>query len=164
MRNARQENLSEHTLETAYIAHALCCLEGTDPARAVLCALYHDCSEIITGDMPTPIKYLNETLRDSYKQVERDAAARLLSYMPESMRQSYSPCFFESDPHILQIVKAADKLSALMKCIEEIRMGNRDFESARKAQEKSLRSMNLDAVDAFMEQFLPAYELTLDEL
>lgn len=164
MRNARQENLSEHTLETAYIAHALCSLSGIDPRRAVFCALYHDCAEIITGDLPTPIKYHNETLRDSYKKLEADASERLLGSLPEDMQEKYRPSFFEEDLQTLKIVKAADKLSALMKCIEELRMGNRDFENARKAQEEALHAMQMPEVEQFIQQFLPAYEMTLDDM
>ncbi|MCI8649843.1 MAG: 5'-deoxynucleotidase [Anaerotruncus sp.] len=164
MRNARQENLSEHSLEVAYIAHVLSLLSGTDPTRAVFCALYHDCSEIITGDLPTPIKYHDPQIKDSYKQLEQTAASQLLGLLPESLAAQYHPCFFEQDEQVLQLVKAADKLSALIKCIEEIRMGNHDFESARQAQLDALAKMQLPAVEQFLQQFLPAYELTLDEM
>lgn len=164
MRNSRQENLSEHTLEVAYIAHALALMSGMEPSRAVFCALYHDCSEIITGDLPTPIKYDNPEIRHSYRQIEHTAATRLLSTLPEKLAEQYMPCFFEEDEQVKKIVKAADKLSALMKCIEEIQMGNRDFYSAKDAQLASLKAMQIPAVDTFLEQFLPSYEQTLDEL
>lgn len=164
MRNSRQETLSEHTLDVAYIAHALALLSGLDPAKAVLCALYHDCSEILTGDMPTPVKYYNPKIKQTYKEIEQIASDRLLSTLPEELSAAYHLCFYEEDPQILQIVKAADKLSALIKCIEEIRMGNDDFLSARQAQLDALHAMDLPAVETFLEQFLPAYEMTLDEL
>ncbi len=164
MRNSRQENLSEHTLEVAYLAHALAALSGADPGRAVLCALYHDCGEILTGDMPTPVKYNNARIRESYKEIERAAQDRLLSMLPQKLAESYTPYFFEVDEQILRIVKAADKLSALIKCIEEIRMGNDDFVRARQAQLEALRKMQLPAVEIFLKEYLPSYELTLDEL
>lgn len=164
MRNARQENLSEHTLEVAYIAHALALMSGMEPSRAVFCALYHDCSEIITGDLPTPIKYDNPEIRKNYRQIERAAVERLLSALPKELSARYEPCFFEEDEQVRKLVKAADKLSALLKCIEEIQMGNRDFCSAKEAQLAALRAVGLPAVDTFLEQFLPSYERTLDEL
>ena len=164
MRNARQENLSEHTLEVAYITHTLALLSGIDPARAVLCALYHDCSEIITGDLPTPVKYRSPALRQSYRVLEREANERLLGALPDDLAERYRPCLLETDETVLRIVKAADKLSALVKCIEEIRMGNDDFRTARQAQIDALAAMELPAVERFLEAFLPSYELTLDEL
>lgn len=164
MRNARQENLSEHTLEVSYIAHVLALMSDMEPTRAVLCALYHDCTEIITGDLPTPIKYDNPDIRQSYKQIEHSAAERLLAVLPSDLAQKYRPCFFEQDEQVLKIVKAADKLSALMKCVEEIQMGNRDFCSAKEAQLDALKKMNLPAVDLFIKEFLPPLEQTLDEL
>ena len=164
MRNAYPETLSEHTLQTAYIAHALCVLSGVDPAQAVLCALYHDCSEILTGDLPTPIKYYNEEIKESYKQIEKVAADRLLRSLPQDLQPAYQPCFFEADPQVLRMVKAADKISALIKCIEELRMGNGDFVKAKEAQLQALHAMQLPAVERFLQEFLPAYEMTLDEL
>ncbi len=164
MRNARQENLSEHTLEVAYIAHVLALMSGVEPSRAVFCALYHDCSEIITGDLPTPIKYDNPEIRKNYRQIERAAAERLLSALPKELSAQYEPYFFEEDKQVRKLVKAADKLSALLKCVEEIQMGNHDFCSAKEAQLTALRAMELPAVDTFLKQFLPSYERTLDEL
>lgn len=164
MRNSRPENLSEHTLETAYFAHALALLEGEDPSRAVFCALYHDCSEILTGDMPTPIKYHSPAIKESYKAIEADASGRLLTTLPPDLAKAYRPCFFEQDPKTLKIVKAADKLSALVKCIEEIRMGNDDFQNARQAQLDSLRALGLPSVETFLREFLPAFEQTLDDI
>ena len=164
MRNSRPENLCEHTLEVAYFAHALALLAGIDPVRPVFCALYHDCSEILTGDLPTPVKYFDPDIRESYKRIESEAAGRLLKTLPASMAESLSPSFFEADPQVLRIVKAADKLSALVKCIEELRMGNDDFSKAKEAQLQALHEMQLPCVEQFLEQFLPAYACTLDEL
>ncbi|WP_306575430.1 5'-deoxynucleotidase [Anaerotruncus massiliensis (ex Togo et al. 2019)] len=164
MRNSRTENLSEHTLETAYFAHALALIEGADPARVVLCALYHDCSEILTGDLPTPVKYHNPAIKESYKAIEEAAAGRLLATLPSELAERYRPCFFEEDPQVRRLVKAADKLSALVKCIEEIRMGNNDFLSARESQLAALREMGIPAVDIFLREYLPAFDRTLDEI
>lgn len=164
MRNSRSENLSEHTLDVAYIAHALCVMSGVDPAPAVFAALYHDCTEILTGDLPTPVKYYTPDLRGAYRELEKTAAGRLLSTLPTEMADAYRPCFAERDTETARIVKAADKLSALTKCIEELRMGNHDFERAKQAQLDALRAMNMPTVDTFLERFIPAYELTLDEL
>lgn len=164
MRNARQENLSEHTLEVAYIAHALALMEGMDPAGAVFHALYHDCAEIITGDMPTPVKYYNEGMRTTYGRIEAAAQDRLLSTLPGELRTHYRAAFMEADEKTAKIVKAADKLSALMKCTEELRMGNRDFERAAKAQLDALHKMEMPAVERFLEEFMPAFSMTLDEM
>ena len=164
MRNSRQENLSEHTLDVCYFAHALAAMEGADPARAVLCALYHDCSEILTGDLPTPVKYFDADIKESYKRIEAEAGRRLLSTLPADLADALSPALFEEDPQVLRIVKAADKLSALVKCIEELRMGNDDFSKAKEAQLAALHAMGMPSVERFLRELLPAYELTLDEL
>lgn len=164
MRNSRHENISEHTLDAAYITHALCLLSGIDPREAVLHALYHDCSEILTGDLPTPVKYYRKDLEKTYHEIESDAAARLLACIPEELRPDYMPYFSEPDPQIARIIKAADKISALIKCTEELRMGNQDFISARQAQLDYLKAMELPAVQIFLDTFLPAYDLTIDQL
>lgn len=164
MRNARQENLSEHTLEVAYIAHALALMAGMDPARAVFHALYHDCAEIITGDMPTPVKYYNEGMRATYGDIEAAAQTHLLATLPVELQADYRSVFTGADEQTAKIVKAADKLSALMKCTEELRMGNRDFERARQAQLDALHKMELPAVERFLKEFMPAFDLTLDEM
>lgn len=164
MRNARLENLSEHTLEVAYIAHILALMSGTAPEKAVLCALYHDCTEIITGDMPTPIKYYNAEIRSIYGGIEAAAQERLLETLPGHLRKEYAEWMAPDDPEIKRIVKAADKLSALIKCTEEIRMGNRDFESARQAQLDAIHAMGFPAAEEFLEEFMPAFDLTLDEM
>lgn len=164
MRNARSENLSEHSLEVAYIAHALSLMSGRDPARAVFCALYHDCAEILTGDMPTPVKYYNEGMRATYGAIETEAQRRLLATLPAQLQEQYNGIFEEQDAETKRIVKAADKLSALMKCTEELRMGNRDFENAKEAQLAALHGMEMPVVEQFLEEFLPSFELTLDEM
>ncbi|MGI6264360.1 MAG: 5'-deoxynucleotidase [Acutalibacteraceae bacterium] len=170
MRNTREENLSEHSYETAVIAHALAELQNrrfggrVRVDRCVLLALYHDASEILTGDLPTPIKYYNPALRDAYKQVEQVAADKLLERLPDDLRDAYAPLFTaDPDEEEARLVKAADKLSALIKCVEECGQGNREFEKARLANEKAVRAMGIPAADCFLEEFLPAYALTLDE-
>lgn len=170
MRNTRQENLMEHSYETAVIAHALAELTNTRfgghvrADRCVLLALYHDASEILTGDLPTPIKYYNPAIRDAYKQVENVATQKLLSKLPEDLQSAYTAAFYaESDEEEARLVKAADKISALIKCVEECGQGNREFEKARIANEEAIRAMGIPAADCFLEEFLPAYALTLDE-
>ncbi|MCR5203784.1 MAG: 5'-deoxynucleotidase [Lachnospiraceae bacterium] len=172
MRNSYTENISEHSLEVSILTHALCVIgnkrlgKTLDAEKAVLVALYHDASEIITGDMPTPIKYLNKDIKGAFKDIEAQACNRLLDMLPEDMKESYREIFFPDDSLVyeLKLVKAADKLSALIKCIEEEKMGNMEFRSAGKTLEKSVKDMALKEADIFMEEFLPAYHLTLDEL
>ena len=168
MRSAREENLSEHTLEVAYLTHALTALgnrrhgRGLDPGLAVLYALYHDCAEIITGDLPTPVKYHSAALRDAYKDLEAEAAHRLLEKLPTEMERDFAP-FFDIPPEYAPLVKAADKLSALIKCREERRSGNREFDSAYQTTLNCLRGMALPEVEDFLAEFFPAYDHTLDE-
>jgi 5'-deoxynucleotidase len=171
MRSTRGENLCEHSYDTAVLAHALCVIKNkrfggsADAGRAALLALYHDAPEIFTGDMPTPVKYASAELRAAYRHVEDAAAARLSDCLPEDMRSEYS-CLISpggGDAELARIVKAADKLSALIKCLEEERAGNGEFRAAARAQEESLRGMDMPEVDCFMREFLPAYGLTLDE-
>jgi 5'-deoxynucleotidase len=171
MRNTRQENLSEHSFEVAVLTHALCELCNTrfggslDCGRAVMLSLYHDAGEIFTGDMPTPVKYFNRAIRDAYRQVEEISVSRLISYLPDDLRPSYEgllkPC--GEDDRLMKLIKAADKLSALIKCIEEEKAGNSEFKNAAAAQEAYLRGMGLPEVECFIDEFLPAYRLSLDE-
>lgn len=169
MRSVGRENISEHTLDVAYITHALCSIrnrsfgENLDCGKAVLYAMYHDCTEILTGDMPTPVKYKNEVLTEAYKEVEHQAAGRLLSRLPGELLPDFEP-WFTIDPEYAPIVKAADKLSALIKCIEERKMGNCEFDRAYETTLKALSRMNLPEVEIFVRDFIPAYSLTLDEL
>lgn len=172
MRNTFNENISEHSLEVAIIAHALAVIKNkrfegnVNAERAALLGVFHDSSEIITGDMPTPIKYHNPEIRDAYKKVENIAERKLLSMLPSDLAGEYEDIFFapESDTELRKIVKAADKISALIKCVEEEKSGNREFHSAATALKKSIKEMNLPEADCFVTEFLPSYSLTLDEL
>lgn len=172
MRSTQPENIAEHSLEVAMIAHALALLRirrfsGTcDPDRAALLGLYHDATEIITGDLPTPVKYHSPEIRRAYGEVEALAADRLLHMLPEDLRDDYAPLLQESDPedeNLIPLVKAADKLSAVIKCIEERKTGNREFLAAEKTLREAVLAMHIPEADAFMEEFLPAYEKSLDE-
>lgn len=169
MRNTREENLCEHSQDVAVIAHALAVLSnirfgGTvDVGACVMMALYHDASEILTGDLPTPVKYDNPAIRDAYKQLESVACDKLLSMLPDDLRPAYEPYFDESDSEEHRIVKAADKIAALIKCVEETAQGNNEFRQARLSTEKAVRAMNLPAADCFLDEFLPSFALTLDE-
>lgn len=170
MRNSRTENIAEHSLEVAIITHLLCELRNRrfggniDVSRAVLAAVYHDVPEIITGDLPTPVKYYDPGIKSAYKRVEEAAVEKLLSTVPDDLREDYAEVFdSESDPETARLVKAADKLSALIKCIEERRSGNTDFAEAERQTLEAIRKMRLPEADAFIEEFLPSYNLTLDE-
>lgn len=168
MRNTHSESLSEHSHETAVLAHALAIIENKyfggsyDPDHAASMALFHDTTEIITGDLPTPVKYYSTELREAYRNVENAAANRLLAMLPEELRPEYD-CLLREEGREQAIVKAADKLSALVKCIEEQRMGNQDFASAEASLRAALQSVPLQSVGYFCEHFLPSYSLTLDE-
>lgn len=172
MRNSRQENLSEHSLEVSMLAHALAVISNErlgnslNVERVALIGIYHDASEIITGDMPTPIKYFNKNIQGAYKEVEKYAAKRLHLMLPEYMRKSYEEILFpnEEDSYLWKLVKAADKLSALIKCIEEEKAGNTEFISAKKSIRMHIDNMQLKELDIFIDEFLPAYSKTLDEL
>ncbi len=171
MRNTQTENLSEHTLDTAFIAHALVVIDNKrfggnlNPEHAAVLAMYHDVTEIMTGDMPTPVKYFNSDLKKAYKVAEKSAGEKLISYLPDDMQEEIgcyiNPC--EKDADYAPFIKAADRLSAIAKCIEEKNTGNREFLSAEKAQIDALKAMNLAAANVFLEEFMPAYTLTLDE-
>lgn len=177
MRSSRPENLSEHTLEVAMIAHALCVIGNVrygrflDADRAAVVALYHDASEIITGDMPTPVKYRNATLRGAYGQVEREAETELLATLPDDLRPAFEEAFATTDAtddelYLRKLVKAADKLSAFIKCCEEASAGNAEFRTAATSTLAALKEMRagLPEVGDFMDEFLPSYGRTLDEL
>lgn len=171
MRNSKNENISEHSHQVAVLAHALAMIGNKEfgrnynVARAALLALYHDASEVITGDMPTPVKYFNDEIRTAYKDIEKTAAKRLLDMLPQDYRADYEALLMpqDSDRELWHLVKAADKLSALIKCIEEARAGNREFEKALAAQRQIIDDIHMPEVQFFKENFLPAYELTLDE-
>ncbi len=171
MNNTRLENISEHSLTTAMLAHALAVISNkklgnnVDPEHAAAVALFHDCTEIITGDLPTPIKYSSKTLRNAYKNIEEEAAHQLMGALPEYMREEYEKLLlpYDTDEHTLKLIKAADKLSALIKCIEEEQMGNREFCKAKTEITLALEKMELEEADIFMRDFLPSYSLSLDE-
>lgn len=171
MRNALPENVQEHSHMVSVLAHALAVIRrevfhGTvDPGEAAIAALYHDAPEILTGDLPTPVKYFNPGIRDAYKKVEQVSADKLLSMLPAELRESFAPYVREDlEPELLKLVKAADKLSAYIKCVEELKAGNSEFKKAAEQTRMALVKMDLPELDYFMEHFLPAFELTLDEL
>lgn len=171
MRNTFSENIQEHSHQVAMLAHGLALirreilhLDGPDPDRCAVAALYHDASETLTGDMPTPIKYYNPEIRSAYKQVERIAGERLLQMLPEQLQPFYASAILESDPEVTVIVKAADKLSAYIKCIEEQKAGNSEFESAANQTMASMEQMHREELDWFIAECLPAFSLNLDQL
>lgn len=176
MRSSRPESLSEHSLEVAMIAHALCLIgnrrfgKHLDAEKAALIGIYHDASEIITGDMPTPVKYSNPTIRNAYKDVESHAEDQLTRLLPKDLQEDFSEIFHgdhsPEDDYVRHLVKAADKISALIKCIEEETAGNTEFRTARQTLEEAVSSMRKDypEADVFCKEFLPAYGKTLDEL
>lgn len=171
MRNTFQENIQEHSHQVAVLAHALAVIgkekfgATVDPGEAAIAGLYHDAPEILTGDLPTPVKYDNPAIKEAYKAVEGVAADRLLSMLPQELRGEFSPYVREElDPELLRVVKAADKLSAYLKCVEEVKAGNNEFKQAARQTREALNRMELPALDYFLKYFLPGFELTLDEL
>ena len=171
MPNTQKENIAEHSHSVAVIAHALALIgkrefgKDYDENRVAVLALYHDTTEVITGDMPTPVKYYNDEINSVYKKIEAVAGQRLLSMLPDEYKADYEPMFehSEEDRELWLLVKAADKISALIKCIEENRMGNREFDIALKAQEQKIAEIDIPEVKFFSEHFLKSYYLTLDE-
>ncbi len=171
MRNTFSENISEHSHMTAVLAHALALirrdilnLPTPDPDRCAVAALYHDASEILTGDLPTPIKYYNPDIKDAYKQVERIAGNRLLDMLPPQLRASYEHLVLEDEEDVLPFVKAADKLSAHIKCLEEQKTGNTEFDTAAKQTWDSMKAMARPELDWFLDNCLGAFALNLDQL
>ena len=170
MRNSFSENIQEHSHAVAVLAHALGVIRRDvlglpcDPNACATAALYHDASEIITGDLPTPIKYYSPAIREAYRQVEEEAATQLLNMLPEELRPSYEPLLREEDKEIKRIVKAADKLSAYIKCVEELRGGNNEFRDAGRESLEALKDMGMPEVDWFLQRFGSSFGLTLDEL
>lgn len=171
MRNIADENIAEHSHSVAVIAHALAVIgnrkfgKNYNAERVCLLALYHDATEVITGDMPTPVKYYNDDIKGVYKDIERIAGERLLAMLPDEFKSDYTPLFEKqsADKQLWTLVKAADKISALIKCVEEYRMGNLEFEKALQAQERLIDEITLEEVKYFRENFLSSYYLTLDE-
>ena len=171
MRNTFSENIQEHSHQVAVLSHALALirreilhLPGPDPDRCAVAALYHDASETLTGDLPTPIKYYNPDIMASYKQVERVAAQRLLDMLPPELVSSYQHLILEDDAEVLPIVKAADKLSAYIKCVEEQKAGNTEFDTALVQTLQSLRNTDMPELQWFMDNCLEAYSLNIDQL
>ena len=170
MRNTNPENIQEHSHMVAVLAHALAVIHNekfggqVDAGAVAVAALYHDASEILTGDLPTPIKSDNPDIQGAYKSVEAMAERRLLSMLPEEFRPTYEEALTIPDPEVRALVKAADKLSAYLKCVEERKAGNVEFRSAEEQTYAALRENPLPALDYFMERFLPGFQLTLDEL
>ncbi len=168
MRNTRTENLSEHSLEVAFIAHALAILgnkrlgKNYNADRVAVCAMFHDTSEIITGDMPTPIKYFNPEIKDAYKKIEAVAEQELISKLPEDMRTDFTQIYSPSED-ICKLIKAADKISALIKCIEELNMGNLEFKDAERSTRKAIKKLDLDEAQLFMDEFIESFYLSLDK-
>ncbi len=173
MRNTISENINEHSLDVAFIAHALGIINNTyfggniNAERLAVMGMFHDATEIITGDMPTPVKYYSPVIRNAYKEVENVAMDELLLGLPAEMRDMYRPYLLESkeEKELWKYVKAADKLSAFIKCIEEKKMGNTDFDNAYLTIENAITRMSeeMPEVRYFVNKFLPAYNQTLDE-
>ena len=171
MRNTFSENIAEHSYQTAVLAHALALirrdilgLPTPEPDRCAVAALYHDASEILTGDLPTPIKYYNSEIKDAYKQVERTAGQRLLAMLPPALRDRYAGLVLEDEEDVLPFVKAADKLSAHIKCLEEQKAGNAEFDSAAKQTWEAMKAMHRPELDWFLDNCLGAFTLNLDQL
>lgn len=172
MNNTRNENISEHSLQVAMLAHCLVLIHNKrfggclNPERAAILAVFHDTTEIITGDMPTPIKYYNSDIKHAYREIEDNAANQLVKMLPDDFREDINDIIKmkgDGDERLRPFVKAADKLSALIKCIEELRMGNDEFRKAEETILDSIHKMNLPELKVFEEEFLPAFSLTLDE-
>ena len=170
MRNTQPENDAEHSLQVAMIAHAIAVIgrdrygRETDPEHVLALAVYHDATEVMTGDLPTPVKYHSDELRGAYHRLEELSAGRLLALLPEGMRSAFLPYLRPSAGYDRDIVKAADRISAYIKCLEERRAGNREFDYAAENIHKSLEAVPWPEVRDFLLEFLPAFEMTLDEL
>ena len=172
MRNSEEDNLSEHSLEVGMLSHALCIIgnkrlgKNLNAEHAALMGMYHDVSEILTGDMPTPVKYRNPEIKAAYKKIEKDADESLLTLLPEDLRDEYRKIFFPEEQYSYEkrLVQCADKFSAYIKCIQERKAGNDEFLDAEKSTIRSIKAMNLEEADIFIKEFLPAYTRTLDSL
>lgn len=172
MNNTRCENISEHSLQVAMLAHCLVLIHNKrfggslNPERAAILAVFHDTTEIITGDMPTPIKYYNSDIKNAYRDIEENAANQLIKMLPDDFKDELNDIIKmcgEDDEKLRPFVKAADKLSALIKCIEELRMGNDEFGKAKDTILNSIHNMKMPEIKVFEDEFLPAFSLTLDE-
>lgn len=169
MRNTKNESLSEHTLEVAFISHALALIHNNrfggniDANRVAVTALFHDTSEIITGDMPTPIKYYNPEIKKVYKEIENVAEDKLISMLPDYLKADIGGIYKDNDETVKKLIKAADKISAYIKCVEELKMGNSEFKVAKSSTEKAIKELAVPEADLFMEEFIPSFSLSLDE-
>lgn len=170
MPSIREENIQEHSLQVAMIAHCLALMENKryggemDPEHVMAIAVFHETGEVITGDLVTPIKYYNEEIKTAYKKIEALAEDRMIQMLPEDLQEEYRPLIQPKDAKEKQIVKAADKIAAYTKCLEERRSGNHEFVRAEEALKKSIEEMHLPVVDDFMREFIPDFNVTLDEL
>lgn len=172
MRNTRAENIQEHSLQVAMVAHGLAVVRNrvfggrTDPLRVMALAVYHEVAEVITGDLATPIKYFNPEIKAAFGKIERVASRRLLSMVPDELQPDYRPLLFDedADPDELRLVKAADKLCAYFKCLEELKAGNQEFAKAKDAIFADIEKQDLPEVRYFIERFAPSFSLTIDEL
>ena len=170
MRNTAPENVQEHSHQVAVLAHALAVIRHekfggqVDPGAVAVAALYHDASEILTGDMPTPIKYDNPAIQGAYRDVEKMAEQKLLGMLPQELREVYAPILTVPDEETRRLVKAADKLSAHIKCLEELKAGNLEFRQAAEQTRRALESYDLPEVRYFIDTFLESFSLSLDEL
>lgn len=172
MRNTTPENIQEHSLQVALIAHGLAVIKNKvfggnmNPERVMALAVYHEASEVITGDLATPIKYFNPEIKKAYKEIEDVASQRLYQMLPEELRKDFEPYLFHrpGDVENWALVKAADKISAYLKCVEELKTGNKEFTKAEKTIRKDIAKIDLPEVKYFLENFVPSFSLTLDEL
>ena len=170
MRNTVPENDAEHSLQVAMIAHAIAVIardrygKQVDPEHVLSLAVYHDATEVMTGDLPTPVKYHNDELRGAYHQLEALSADRLLALLPEDIKPAFTPYMKQESGYDHTLVKAADRISAYVKCMEEQRAGNREFDYAAENIRKSISAIDLPEVKDFLTDFLPSFDKTLDEL
>lgn len=170
MRSAVPENDAEHSLQVAMIAHGLAVIardkyqRDVDPEHVLAIAVYHDATEVITGDLPTPVKYQSEELRGAYRSIEDIAAEKLTAMLPEDMRSEFRPYLQGGSDYAHQLVKAADKISAYVKCLEEERAGNHEFNAAGESIRRSIEQIDMPEVQDFVRTFVPSFTLTLDEL
>ena len=171
MRSTRKENIMEHSQSVAMLAHALVTIHNNvyggnaDVAKTVLYAMYHEVSEVLTGDLPTPIKYYNRSIQGAYKELEKSACEKIVGTLPEDMKGGIAPYVMADEASLeYRLVKAADRLAAYIKCLEELRSGNGEFAKAKKSIEADLHSKNMPEVEYFFEHFIPSFKLTLDDL
>lgn len=171
MRSVREENIMEHSQQVAVIAHALALIKNkiyggdVDINKVVLLAQYHEVGEVITGDLPTPIKYFNPDIKSAYKDLEKHASEKLLAMLPEELKGEYKQYVLpDENTEEYKIVKCADRLAAYLKCVEEVRAGNSEFKKAKTSIGNELKSLRREEVDYYLKEFAPAFDLTLDEL